>query len=161
MLKACWLCFIIFKRYVEFSGLNSVLAGIPLTNAHGENRQFSLQNMFYLCLFNSVVIQYFLSNFAHMHFCDMHHKWLGPNCCKCKTVSEILRQNVTMHAAGLIRLACGPTAHTNHLTLLYFTLLYFGPVVRGGHRPIHQSLRIHRWYYHKKLRVISGCACMA
>ena len=110
MLKACWLWFIIFKRYVEFSGSNSVLAGIPLTNAHGENRQFSLQNMFYLCPFNSVVIQYFLSNFAHMHFCDMHHKWLGPNCCKCKTVSEILRQNVTMHAAGLIRLACGPTS---------------------------------------------------
>ena len=40
---------------MQFSGANSTLVGIPLTNAFGENRRFSLENMFIQCPFNSAI----------------------------------------------------------------------------------------------------------
>ena len=70
------------RRGLQFSGAKSTMAGIPLTNTLGENRQFSLQIRFTSCPFNSGLIQYFLSKFAHMHLCGIHYQWLWLNCCK-------------------------------------------------------------------------------
>ena len=42
-----------------FSGAKLILAGIPLSNALGENRQFSLQIMITSCPFNSAIVRYF------------------------------------------------------------------------------------------------------
>ena len=48
-----------------FSNADSALAGIPLTNALCENRQFSLLNMFTLRPHNSAVVMYFPAKFAY------------------------------------------------------------------------------------------------
>ena len=50
----------------KFSGVHLALVRIPLTNTLGENKQFSLQNMFTLCPFNSAIILSFLSKFASL-----------------------------------------------------------------------------------------------
>ena len=57
-----------------FSGAKSTPAGIPQTNALGENRQFSLQIMFTSCPFNSATVRYFPSKFAHMHLWGIHYQ---------------------------------------------------------------------------------------
>ena len=75
----------------KFSGVKSILAGIPLTNALCENRQFSLQIMFTSCPFNSSIVRYFLSKLEHMYLCGIHYQRLWPNCCKCDSF-EILTQ---------------------------------------------------------------------
>ena len=65
-----------------FSGAKSILVGIPLTNALGENRQFFLQIMFTSCHLNSAIVQYLLSKFAHMYLFGINYQWLWRNCCK-------------------------------------------------------------------------------
>ena len=73
----------------QFSDAKSILAGIPLTNALGENRQFSLQIMFISCPFNSAIVWYVSSKFAHMYLCGIHYQRLWPNCCKCDSFGDI------------------------------------------------------------------------
>ena len=69
--------------------MKPTLAGIPLTNTLGENRQFSLQNMLTLCPFNSLIVWYFPSKFAHMHLCGIHYKLLWPNWWKSNSFGDI------------------------------------------------------------------------
>ena len=73
----------------QFSVTNSVLAGMPLANVLGENMQFYLQNMFTLRPFNSAILLYFTSKFAHMHLCGIHYQSLWPNCCKTSSAWDI------------------------------------------------------------------------
>ena len=60
----------------------------PLTNAFGENSQFSLQIMFTSRHFNSAIIRYF-PKFAHMYLCGIHYQWLWPSCCKFNSFGDI------------------------------------------------------------------------
>ena len=58
-------------------------------HALGENRRFSSQNMFTsLYPFNSVIVRYFPSKFAHMHLYGIRYQWLWPNCCKSSSFGD-------------------------------------------------------------------------
>ena len=72
-----------------FSCAKSTPARILLTNALGENRQFSLQNMFILCPFNSPIVRYYPSKFAHMCLGGIRYRWLWPNWCKGNSFGDI------------------------------------------------------------------------
>ena len=52
-----------------FSAANFLLAGIPLTNALGENLPSRFFNMFNFRLCNAATIRYSLLKFRHMHLC--------------------------------------------------------------------------------------------
>ena len=60
----------------------------PQTNAHSENRQFSLQIMFSSSPFNSVTVCYFPSRFAHIYLCGINYQRLRPNCCKSNSFGD-------------------------------------------------------------------------
>ena len=68
-----------------FSAANLLLAGIPLTNALGENLPSRFLNMFNFRLCNAATIRYSLLKFRHMHLCGKGYKYFSPHCCKCNS----------------------------------------------------------------------------
>ena len=68
-----------------FSAANLLLAGIPLTNALGENLPSRNLNMFNSRLCNAATILYSLLKFGHMHLCGKGYKYFSPHCCKCNS----------------------------------------------------------------------------
>ena len=98
---------------LQFSGMKSTLAGIPLTKALGENRRFSLQIMFTSCSLNSAIVLYSRSKFAHICFCSIHCQWHWPNCCKDNRFRDInaINKTGTVHAAGLMGWAWPQSLH--------------------------------------------------
>ena len=95
-------------------GHESTLAGIPLTNTLGENRQFSLQIMFTSCPFNSTTIRYFLSKITHMYLCGIHYQRHWPNYYKGDSFGDIDAIKWDNTCRGPDRLVCGPAACMNH-----------------------------------------------
>ena len=81
---------------------------IPLINAVGENRQFSLQIMLTSCHFNSAIVRYFPSTFANMNLRGINYQWLWPNCCIGKSFGDADGPKSFGDATGLMGLACGP-----------------------------------------------------
>ena len=81
-------------------------------------------------LLNQVTVQYFLSEFAYTHVCSMHYI---DKTVVSVTVSEILKQqNVTMHAAGLIRLAHGPAVmHEPSIHCDWSSMRWWSPAARA------------------------------
>ena len=117
---------------VIFSGVESALARIVITNALWENRQFSLQIMFILYPFNSAIVRYFPSKFASMHLCDIHYQWLWPNCCKCNSFGDIDAVNWDNACRGSdgtsawprsLHSVCWPAHHAGLLFCNFFDML--------------------------------------
>ena len=77
---------------IKFSGANPVLAGIPLSNVLSESvktgnflQKYKKQKR----SFNSAIVRYFPSIFAHMFLCRIRYQWLWPNCCKGNSFGDI------------------------------------------------------------------------
>ena len=87
-MKFIWVWFD-HSLFMLFSGAKTTLAGILLANTLGENRQFSLQIMFTSCHFNSVIVWYFPSKFAHMYLCGIHYQLLWSNCNKVNSFKDV------------------------------------------------------------------------
>ena len=58
----------------------------------------------------SLTVQHFSSKFVHMHVFHKHHVYFQPHCCKYNILGIWRQWSVTMHAAGLIWIACGRAA---------------------------------------------------
>ena len=50
---------------------------------------YSVKIVFISYPYNSAIIQYFSSKFAHMYLCGIHYQWLWPNCCKSNCFGDI------------------------------------------------------------------------
>ena len=91
----------------QFSAANLALAGLPQTNALGEDLPSRYLNMFNSRLCNAATIRYSILKCGHMHLCDKGYKYFSPHCCKCNSFGCI----------AAIR--CGNTCHGPHGDSVY------------------------------------------